>query len=131
MEKITKKNSILYNQLWINKAIEEGHMDFLPIFKSNSISIGEYIEAKYNQYEKNVNLQKEKPKITKHNSLLFEIEWILKAKEDKKRIPKPTTKYTRGEILELLYFEKELMKRNSNSLLHLKEEKIKKLTKED
>ena len=130
MEKITKKNSILYNQLWINKAIEEGHMDFLPIFKSNSISIGEYIEMKYEQYEKNIPPSKT-TKITKHNSLLFEIEWIRKATEDNIRIPKPTTKYRRGEILELLYFERELMKWNSNSILHLKGEKIKKLTKDD
>ena len=125
MEKITKKNSILYNQLWINKAIEEGHMDFLPIFKSNSISIGEYIEVKYEQYEKNIP-QLKTTKITKHNSLLFEIEWIRKATEDNIRIPKPTTKYTRGEILELLYFERELMKWNSKSLFYLNDEKIKK-----
>ncbi len=123
MEKITKKNSILYNQLWINKAIEEGHMDFLPIFKSNSISIGEYIEVKYEQYEKNIP-QLKTTKITKHNSLLFEIEWIRKATEDNIRIPKPTTKYTRGEILELLYFERELMKWNSKSLFYLNDEKI-------
>ena len=123
MTKITKKNSILYNQLWINKAIEEGHMDFLPIFKSNSISIGEYIEVKYEQYEKNIP-QLKTTKITKHNSLLFEIEWIRKATEDNIRIPKPTTKYTRGEILELLYFERELMKWNSKSLFYLNDEKI-------
>ena len=46
MEKITKKNSILYNQLWINKAIEEGHMDFLPIHLLPNKSIGEEIELK-------------------------------------------------------------------------------------
>ena len=125
MEKITKKNSILYNQLWINKAIEEGHMDFLPIFKSNSISIGEYIEMKYEQYEKNITPLKT-TKITKHNSLLFEIEWIRKATEDNIRIPKSTSKYKKGEILELLYFERELMKWNSKSLYYLNGEKIKK-----
>ena len=125
MEKITKKNSILYNQLWINKAIEEGHMDFLPIFKSNSISIGEYIEMKYEQYGKNITPLKT-TKITKHNSLLFEIEWIRKATEDNIRIPKSTSKYKKGEILELLYFERELMKWNSKSLCYLNGEKIKK-----
>ena len=125
MEKITKKNSILYNQLWINKAIEEGHMDFLPIFKSNSLSIGEYIEMKYEQYEKNIQPLKT-TKIAKHNSLLFEIEWIRKATEDNIRIPKSTSKYKKGEILELLYFERELMKWNSKSLCYLNGEKIKK-----
>ena len=49
MEKITKKNSILYNQLWINKAIEEGNMDFIPVHKLPGKSIGECIEIKYNQ----------------------------------------------------------------------------------
>ncbi len=95
MTKITKKNSILYNQLWINKAIEDGNMSYIPIGNHVQLrqSIGEYIEEKYNNY-------KETPKITKHDSLLFEIEWIKKAKEDNLKIPKPTSKYTRGEILE-------------------------------
>ena len=33
MEKLTKKNSILYNQEWINKAIEEGYIEFIPTTK--------------------------------------------------------------------------------------------------
>ena len=124
MEKITKKNSIIYNQLWINKAIEDGNMSFIPIENHVKLrqSIGEYIEEKYKNY-------KDSPKITKHNSLLFEIEWIKKAKEDNLRIPKPTSKYTRGEILELLYFEKEILKPNPEAVLYLKNEKIRKLEK--
>ena len=124
MEKITKKNSIIYNQLWINKAIEDGNMSFIPIENHVKLrqSIGEYIEEKYKDY-------KDSPKITKHNSLLFEIEWIKKAKEDNLRIPKPTSKYTRGEILELLYFEKEILKPNPEAVLYLKNEKIRKLEK--
>ena len=124
MEKITKKNSIIYNQLWINKAIEDGNMSFIPIENHVKLrqSIGEYIEEKYKNY-------KDSPKITKHNSLLFEIEWIKKAKEDNLKIPKPTSKYTRGEILELLYFEKEILKPNPEAVLYLKNEKIRKLEK--
>ena len=121
MTKITKKNSILYNQLWINKAIEDGNMSYIPIGNHIQLgkSIGEYIEERYKNF-------KESPKITKHNSLLFEIEWIKKAQEDNLKIPKPTSKYTRGEILELLYFEKELLKPNPEEILYLKGEKIKK-----
>ena len=124
MEKITKKNSIIYNQLWINKAIEDGNMSFIPIENHVKLrqSIGEYIEEKYKNY-------KDSPKITKLNSLLFEIEWLNKAKEDNLRIPKPTSKYTRGEILELLYFEKEILKPNPEAVLYLKNEKIRKLEK--
>ena len=124
MEKITKKNSIIYNQLWINKAIEDGNMSFIPIENHVKLgqSIGEYIEEKYKNY-------KDSPKITKHNSLLFEIEWIKKAKEDNLRIPKPTPKYTRGEILELLYLEREILKPNPESILYLRNERIRKLEK--
>lgn len=122
MEKITKKNSILYNQLWINKAIEEGHIDFLPIHPLPNKSIGETIELKYNQlYNEEFNKYYHKgwlddynhlisnhPKVTKRESLLFTREWIIKAKEE--GIPIPTRKichnYSMGEILELKYFER-------------------------
>lgn len=39
-EKITKKNSILFNQLWINKAIEDGNSFVLIYNKSDDRSIG-------------------------------------------------------------------------------------------
>jgi hypothetical protein len=84
MNKITKKNSILYNQLWIKKAIEEGHINFLPVHKLPNKSIGEHIEIKYKQleYEEILNLRnngllgnyksliEKTPKITPKNSLL-------------------------------------------------------------
>ena len=146
MEKITKKNSILYNQLWINKAIEEGHMDFLPVNILPNKSIGEYIEIKYNQLEKHQKLLKnsadtnefiyidklynETPKVTKKNSLLFTIEWISKYKEEGLEIPKYIpSKYSLGEILELRYFERELinLKPHTEDILLLPNEKVKKL----
>ena len=118
-EKITKKNSILFNQLWTIKAIEEGYIEFFPWRKSH-LSIGEQIERKYNKH-----LPIEFPKLTKHTSLLFELEWIKKAKMDGFRIPKSTPKYNRGEILELLYFERKLLnaKVNPEDVLKLKKEK--------
>ena len=39
-EKITKKNSILFNQLWINKAIEDGNSFVLISKKEDDKSIG-------------------------------------------------------------------------------------------
>ena len=86
MEKLTKKNSILYNQEWINKAIEEGYIEFLPTTKiPNNKSIGEWLEIKYKQLDneeldrhlyngtiKEYRRQTElTPKITKENSLLY------------------------------------------------------------
>ncbi len=95
-EKLTKKNSILYNQEWIKKAIEEGHIDFLPDKKIPNQSIGEYIEMRYHQlyheeFEKAYHngylnhyqhLISDTPKITKRNSLLFLREWLLKIREE-------------------------------------------------
>ena len=125
MQKITKKNSIIYNQLWINKAIEEGHINFLPIVKFPNKSIGEHIEIKYNQlyneefiknYHNNTldyynHLINNSPKVTKKESLLFTREWILKYKEEGLKIPnrKITNNYSIGEVLELLYYQKEVI----------------------
>ncbi len=123
MEKLTKKNSILYNQLWINKAIEEGNYDFLPYKKVDNQSIGEYIEMKYRKIK-----EKESQKITKHNSLLFTLEWIAKYKEEGLKIPKYIpNKYSIGEVLSLKYFEKEIIKPNPEAILYLEGEKVKKL----
>ena len=85
MTKITKKNSILYNQLWINKAIEEGNLDYIPIgiHKYLYQSIGEYIEEQYqnrNATEEETSNQEMK-KITKNNSILFTLEWMQQYKE--------------------------------------------------
>lgn len=119
-EKITKKNSILYNQLWTIKAIEDGHIEFFPCRKS-CLSIGEQIERKYQKY-----LFLEEPKITKKTSILFNREWILKAKEDGVKIPRPSKNYSIGEELELLYFARELLNRRPDpeDILKLKKERV-------
>ena len=108
-EKLTKKNSIFFNQLWINKIIEEGKMELLPYTKpENNLSIGEYLEQEYNELE-NINPT---PKITKKNSLLYEREWMKKYKEENLRLPKNhlSSMYSYGEILEIKYKEIEFMR---------------------
>ena len=119
-EKLTKQNSILFNQLWTIKAIEEGYIEFFPYRKSH-LSIGEQIEKKYQKY-----LLLEEPKITKKTSILFNREWIIKAKKDGVKIPQPSKKYSIGEKLELLYFAKELLnwRPDPEDILKLKREKV-------
>ena len=109
MEKLTKKNSILFNQLWINKAIEDGNYHFLINKKISNLSIGEIIEYNYEINDRN----QKTPKITKRESLLFESEWIRKYKEEGLNIPNRRffNKYSLGEILELKHIENELIKR--------------------
>ena len=140
METITKKNSISYNQFWINKAIEEGYMDFIPVHKLPNKSIGECIEIKYNQlYNEEFNrhfhngtldeynhLIEDNPKITKKNSILYTREWINKALEDGEKIPnrKVYNNYSIGEIIASRYYQKEIMPR------HLKSEECLKLSGE-
>ena len=106
-EKITKKNSLFFNQCWINKAIEEGNMKFLPCKKQNNMSIGEIIEYNYN-----LTVEQEQIKITKSNSILFTKEWIKKYKEEGLEIPNRILgiNHSLGEQLELLYFEREKLK---------------------
>ena len=123
MEKITKKNSILWNQEWINKALDEGYINFLPVFKLPGKSIGEHIEIKYKQlyttefdrYYHNGFLNDYKhfvsnryiPKVTKKESLLFRREWLLKYQEEKLAIPNKRlcSDYSLGEMLELIYYQ--------------------------
>ncbi len=125
MEKLSKKNSILYNQLWINKAIEDGNICFLPHNKPKNKSIGEYIEEKYNESKNNENI-----KITTKNSILYELEWRKKYLEENLTLPRiKSNKYSFGELLALKYFEKELLRPNTESILYLKNEHIKKLEK--
>ena len=119
MTKLTKKNSILYNQLWINKAIEDGLYNLIPVEKDKEKSIGEYIEEKYNHIIENNSI-----KITKKISLLYELEWIAKYQEENLLLPSRSihhhTNYSYGEILELKYFERELINninRTENLLL--------------
>ena len=66
--KVTKKTSILFNQLWICKAIEDGNYNFLPSRQIPGMSIGEYIETRYKSVDSK---EKDSSKITKKNSGLF------------------------------------------------------------
>ena len=108
-QQIKKKNSIIFNQAWINKAIEEGNIHFLPCRKDINLSIGEIIELKYeNEIDK-----PDTKKIDKKNSILFESEWRKKYEDEKLLIPKKHSSkyYSLGEILELRYFEYELIRK--------------------
>lgn len=99
-----------YNKFWINKAIEDGNIDFLPPYKIPNNLIGYYIENKYKN-QNNI-------KITKKNSLLYTREWLLAAKE--LEIPIPNRKvcnrecYSLGELIELSYYRKEINEKIKN-----------------
>ena len=111
-EKITKKNSIIYNQLWINKIIEERHMELLPSHKISNLSIGEYIEA---LYITKFNDNNDNPiKISKSNSILLKREWQEKFREEKLSIPTVSmnSKLSLVELMEIKYKEIEVMKKN-------------------
>lgn len=139
MEKLTKKNSIIYNQLWITKAIEEGHIDFLPVHKLPGKSIGEHIEMRYNQLYNNeftkyrnydslddyYRLLSESPKVTKKESLLFTREWIRKFEEEGRYVPnrRLCQNYSLGEILELKYYEMIVLKEDVESIFRIEGEK--------
>ena len=69
-KKITKKNSILFNQLWINKAIEDGNSFVLISKKEDDRSIGEIIEERYLEED----LEPKSRKVTEHYSLLYQRE---------------------------------------------------------
>ena len=105
-EKITKKNSILFNQLWINKALEDGNSFVLISKKEDDKSIGEIIEERYIKE----NLEPKSKKVTEHDSILFQKEWIEKYKEEGLSIPnrRVALKYSLGQILSLKYFELEM-----------------------
>lgn len=107
--KITKKNSIFFNQLWINKAIEDGNSHLLIYKKDPNKSIGEIIEENY----KIDDLEPKTPKVTRNKSLLFQREWIEKFKEEGLSLPKRSvsTKYSLGEILSIKYFQMEMRER--------------------
>ena len=106
-EKITKKNSILFNQLWINKAIEDGNSFVLIYNKSDDRSIGEIIEERYLEED----LEPKSKKVTEHDSLLFQREWLKKYRDENLPIPnrKIAGKYSLGQILSLRYFEMEII----------------------
>lgn len=107
--KVTKKTSILFNQLWICKAIEDGNYNFLPSRQIPGMSIGEYIETRYKSVDSK---EKDSSKITKKNSILFQREWIQKAYEEGISLPsrRISHNYSIGEILELKFFEREMLR---------------------
>lgn len=110
---INKKNSILFNQEWINKIIEEGRLDLLPSKKpEDGTSIGEYLEVKYKNTKKNTN-----PKITANNSLLYNKEWAAKFREEKIKVAKyHSEKYSLGEYLATKYFRIQRRREYSKTL---------------
>ena len=112
MTKVTKKNSIIFNQMWVNKIIEERHMELLPSKRITNLSIGEYLEAVYLSKYSDGN---DNPiKISKSNSLLLEQEWRAKFSEERMSIPAlpPTSKLCLVELMEQKYNEKEAMEKN-------------------
>ncbi len=121
-EKITKKNSILFNQLWINKAIEDGNSFVLISKKEDDKSIGEIIEERYIEED----LEPKSKKVTEHDSILFQREWIEKYREEGLPIPnrRVALKYSLGQILALKYSEIEMRKmfkeREKEKVLELK-----------
>ena len=109
--KITKQTSILFNQLWIVKAIEEGNSSFLISQKIPSMSIGEVIEAQY----QSINGKPDMPKISSKNSLLYEKEWLSAAEESGITIPKRRVgNYSLAEIIALKHFEREVMSKSES-----------------
>ncbi len=107
--KITKKNSIFFNQLWINKAIEDGNSHLLIYEKDPNKSIGEIIEDAYLEED----LEPKTPKVTRNKSLLFQREWVIKYREENLLIPKRavSTKYSLGEILYFMDFKRKMIER--------------------
>ena len=109
-EKITRKNSTIYNQLWINKIIEERHMELLPSRRISNLSIGEYIEALYLAKFRDDN---DNPiKISKGNSILFEQEWKEVFREEKISLPavSQSSRISLAEMMEIKYNEEQSTK---------------------
>ena len=104
-EKITKKNSVLFNQLWIKKAIEDGNSFVLISKKKDNRSIGEIIETRYLEED----LEPKSKKVTEHDSILFQREWIEKYRQEHLPIPnrRLSSKHSLGQTLSFLYSQKE------------------------
>ena len=121
-EKITKKNSILFNQLWINKAIEDGNSFVLIYNKSDDRSIGEIIEERYLEED----LEPKSKKVTEHDSILFQKEWMSKFREENMAIPnrRLSTKHSLGQTLSFIYsqkqFREKIKERQKEKVLELK-----------
>ena len=121
-KKITKKNSILFNQLWINKAIEDGNSFVLIYNKSDDRSIGEIIEERYLEED----LEPKSKKVTEHDSILFQKEWMSKFREENLAIPnrRLSTKHSLGQTLSFIYsqkqFREKIKERQKEKVLELK-----------
>lgn len=132
MSKIINNKSIDYNQYWIDKAITEGNMNFIPVKKFPNKSIGEHIEIKYkqlhneefNKYYHNNKLDyynhiaNPNPKVTKKESLLFTREWFYKYIEEGLEIPNRPLfiDCSLGEFLENYYLNNKAKKVNENKI---------------
>lgn len=78
MKKITTENCCIQSdQFWINKAINDGYMNFLPVHKFPNKSIGEHIAIKYNQ------LYKEEFDRYFHNGIIEEFYHLLPERSPK------------------------------------------------
>ena len=102
---ISKNNSIVYNQYWINKALEDGNSFVLISKKEDDRSIGEIIEERYLEED----LEPKSKKVTEHDSILFQREWIEKFRQEHLTIPnrRLSSKHSLGQTLSFLYSEKE------------------------
>ncbi len=102
---ISKNNSIVYNQYWINKALEDGNSFVLLDKKIGDYSVGEIIEARYLEED----LEPKSKKVTEHDSILFQKEWIEKYRQEHLPIPnrRLSSKHSLGQTLSFLYSEKE------------------------
>ena len=74
--------------------------------KDPNKSIGEIIEERYIEED----LEPKSKKVTEHDSILFQREWIEKYREEGLPIPnrRVALKYSLGQILALKYFELEM-----------------------
>ena len=102
---ISKNDSIMYNQLWINKALEDGNSFVLISKKKDNRSIGEIIEVRYLEED----LEPKSKKVTEHDSILFQKEWIEKYRQEHLPIPnrRLSSKHSLGQTLSFLYSQKE------------------------
>lgn len=110
---IDKKTSIIFNQEWINKVIDEGRMDLLPYKKlEDGESIGEYLENEYKEVG-----EYSRKKVTIKNSLLFDKEWIRKFREENIKLEKYSSpRYSLGEHLAAKYFRIEMIREYKKTL---------------
>ena len=110
---INKKNSILFNQEWLSKIIEEGRLDLLPSKKpEDGLSIGEYLELEYQKAEEHPRI-----KVTAANSILYDREWASKFSEEKIKVVKyRSEQYSLGEYLARKYFRIQRRREYSKTL---------------